>query len=333
MNDTTGHTSASSASGPSDDLRGGRPEPRIILLLPVVVATAAMVAAAVALSGDLPARIPTRWGLDGAVTATMSVWSYTVVAALVGVLVTALFVGIRERVAPMSVQRVVGGLAVGVPLALATLHVGTLLVAADAADARGFPGLVGLAALVVLVAGQLGGAALVRPVPRRTVVLDPVAIEVRPGEEVVWTTRTAAPAWLWAVLVSAAVVGVVVATVVQPVVGAVVLVVLVASIGLLSAHVTVGPAGLRVRTGPLGLVRMAVAVEDVVAVDAIDVDPLAHGGWGLRLMPGLRAVVFRRGPGIRVEQRDGPVTIVTVDGAAEAAGVLRAHVEAATGLP
>ena len=62
-------------------------------------------------------------------------------------------------------------------------------------------------------------------------------------------------------------------------------------------------------------------------------DPLTHGGWGWRVLPGLRAVVHRAGPGIRVQQADGPTIVVTVDDAAEAVGVLRAHLDddAATG--
>jgi hypothetical protein len=76
--------------------------------------------------------------------------------------------------------------------------------------------------------------------------------------------------------------------------------------------------------------RLHVPIAEITTVDAIVVDPLdplAHGGWGIRLLPGLRAVVFRRGPGIRVVTADGRATIVTIDGAAEAAGVLRAHLD------
>lgn len=339
MNDAIRPSSSSDPGGiPADPGRRDRehrtgdrraPEPRVLLVLPLVVAIVVMVSTAIGLAADLPARIPTRWGLDGTVTATTSLWPYTALVVLVAVLDTTLLVVIRDRVGPAGVQRVVGGLAVGVPAALATLHVGTLLEAVDGRGDGGFPGAVGLAAVLVLVVGELAGAALVRPVHHHTVVIDPVPVDVAPGEAVVWTTRIAAPAWLRLVLATVGAVGAAIAALVQLLVGVLVLVGAALALGLLSARVTVGPAGLRVRTGPLGVVRMTVATEDVVGVDAIDVDPLVHGGWGLRLMPGLRAVVLRRGPGLRVVQRDGPVTIITLDGAPEAAGVLRAHVEAA----
>ena len=88
---------------------------------------------------------------------------------------------------------------------------------------------------------------------------------------------------------------------------------------MLVARVTVVPRGLAVRLGPGGLVRLRVPLARVTAADAIVVDPLAHGGYGLRLMPGLRGVIFGTGPGLRVEQQDGPTTVVTIPDAAEAA--------------
>lgn len=95
-----------------------------------------------------------------------------------------------------------------------------------------------------------------------------------------------------------------------------------------SITVAVGPPGLRVRFGPLGWPRIAVAVADVEHVEVEDVEPLAYGGWGYRALPGVRAVVIRWGPGLRVTRRGRPDLIVTVDDAATAAGVLAAHVAA-----
>ena len=97
---------------------------------------------------------------------------------------------------------------------------------------------------------------------------------------------------------------------------------------LTSITVAVGPAGLRVRFGPLGWPGVRVPLEGITGVELEDVDPLSYGGWGYRILPGVRAVVVRRGEGLRIARAGRPDLIVTVDDAATAAAVLAAHVEA-----
>lgn len=94
---------------------------------------------------------------------------------------------------------------------------------------------------------------------------------------------------------------------------------------LTSITVAVGPSGLVVRFGPLGWPRVRVPLADVNAVEVEDVEPMAYRGWGYRAMPGVRAVVIRRGVGLRVRRSGRPDLVVTVDDAADAAGVLAAH--------
>jgi hypothetical protein len=71
--------------------------------------------------------------------------------------------------------------------------------------------------------------------------------------------------------------------------------------------------------------RVNIPLERMVAVEAIDVEPTAWGGWGyrgsLRLF-GRAAWVLRRGEGIRVDLEDGKTFAVTVDHADEGAAVL-----------
>jgi len=95
-----------------------------------------------------------------------------------------------------------------------------------------------------------------------------------------------------------------------------------------SIAVAVGPVGLKVRFGPLGWPVIRVALADIERIEVEDVEPLAYGGWGYRAMPGVRAVVIRRGIGLRIVRRGSPDLVVTVDDAATAAGVLAAHLEA-----
>jgi hypothetical protein len=92
-----------------------------------------------------------------------------------------------------------------------------------------------------------------------------------------------------------------------------------------SITVATGPAGLKVRFGPLGWPAIRVPLAAIEAVEVEDVEPMAYGGWGYRVMPGVRAVVIRRGVGMRVRRSGRPDLVVTVDDAATAAGVLAAH--------
>ena len=309
---------------PRDDRR----RRELALALPGVVAAVAVVVSSLLLADRVPATVPSRWGADGLVVDTLPLWGLTLAMGALVVVLAGVLAVVGRRIGPHGAQRLASGLAVGAPLAVLALHVGTLLAAAEGgADAR-FPGGAGLVALGLLVVGTAVTAAVVEPVDQPTTHLAVRTVEVVPGEAVVWSGRTSAPRWLSAVLVATGVVTVPLAAVEVPWVGGLVLVVVLLALSLLTARVTVGPAGLRIRLGPLGVVRLDVPLDEIVAVDAIEVDPLAHGGWGVRLMPGLRAVVFRSGPGLRVEQRDGPTTVVTLDRAAEAAGVLRAHVDA-----
>jgi len=92
-----------------------------------------------------------------------------------------------------------------------------------------------------------------------------------------------------------------------------------------SIAVSTGPAGLKVRFGPLGWPAIHVPLAEIDGIEVEDVEPLAYGGWGYRVTPGVRAVVIRRGSGLRVRRTGRADLVVTVDDAATAAGVLAAH--------
>ncbi len=102
-------------------------------------------------------------------------------------------------------------------------------------------------------------------------------------------------------------------------------------VGLLAStlsrvRVTIGPKGLVVRYGWLNWPRTHIPSRDIAAVSVEEVQPMRYGGWGYRVVPGARAVVLRNGPAIRVERRDGPAFVVTVEDAAHGAAVLAGHV-------
>jgi hypothetical protein len=122
------------------------------------------------------------------------------------------------------------------------------------------------------------------------------------------------------------------ATVVRVTTGTFVLGATLVAVGILlwwstSITVATGPSGLRVRFGPLGWPVIGVPLDAIERIEVIDVEPLAFGGWGYRVMPGVRAVVIRRGVGLRVGRADRPDLVVTVDDAATAGAVLAAHLD------
>jgi hypothetical protein len=96
-----------------------------------------------------------------------------------------------------------------------------------------------------------------------------------------------------------------------------------------SVRVSVGPTGLRAGFGPLGWPRLRVELSEVTSVTIEDVVPMVYGGWGYRMLPGVRAIVIRSGEGLRVGRRGRSDLVITVDDAEVAAGVLAAHVERA----
>lgn len=73
---------------------------------------------------------------------------------------------------------------------------------------------------------------------------------------------------------------------------------------------------------PVQTIRLA----DVVAVEAIDVVPMKHGGWGYRGSLRLfrrAALNLRRGPGLRFQLAGDRTFVVTVNHAEEAAQAIK----------
>ena len=52
------------------------------------------------------------------------------------------------------------------------------------------------------------------------------------------------------------------------------------------------------------------------------VNPMAYGGWGYRLRPGVRAIVTRGGESLRLVRAEKADLVLTVDDAATGAGVI-----------
>ena len=315
------------------------PRPRVPtreLVVPVL-ATLAVALAPVLVWSRLPDPIAIHWGIDGrpdgSAPLIVDAVLLTVMTALVGLLPVLSAASADRRVARMLV-----GLAHGMVGLFVVLRVRTLQLNLDAPswDAAGPLTIVDLAVMLLAVAplfvlgASLGGRRpeVVRPTR-------PFTTPALPADgRLVWVGHQSWP--VGRVLGPALVVlgGAVTTLRVAPetlLLGATLAFAGIALWWFTSITVAVGPAGLKVRFGPLGWPRVRVPLGRVEHVAVEDVEPMAYGGWGYRVMPGVRAVVVRRGPGLRIRRSGAADLVVTVDDAATAAGVLAAHLAAGRG--
>jgi hypothetical protein len=83
-----------------------------------------------------------------------------------------------------------------------------------------------------------------------------------------------------------------------------------------SVRVEADEGGATVEIGPFGWPRTSIPMEEITDAAAFDVKPMAYGGWGYRVRSGVRAVIIRSGPAVRIERSQGPDLLVRVDDAA-----------------
>lgn len=95
--------------------------------------------------------------------------------------------------------------------------------------------------------------------------------------------------------------------------------------------VRVDQEGLRVHSALLPWCLTDIPPEEVIGVQALDLDPMAWGGYGLRVLPGRTAYVVTGGEGIVVHRTDGrrfAVEVTDGDAAEGARALLRVAGEA-----
>lgn len=93
---------------------------------------------------------------------------------------------------------------------------------------------------------------------------------------------------------------------------------------LLDVRLSAGPEGVGLSFGPWAWPRIRVAAAEIEGTSVEQVNPLAYGGWGYRVRPGVRAVLIRRGPAIRIVRQDGPDLLVSTPDAQRLADALAA---------
>ena len=96
-------------------------------------------------------------------------------------------------------------------------------------------------------------------------------------------------------------------------------------------RVTISGGGVVVSLGWWGYPMWKVPIDSVERAELETVVPMAYGGWGYRVRPGVRAVVARGGEAIRLVRADGPDLVYTVDDAETGAGLVNAIVGARRG--
>ena len=315
------------------------PRPRVPVRELAVPALATLVVALAPLLvwSRLPDPIAIHWGIDGTPDGSapliVDLVLLAVTTALIGVLPV-----LSAATADRRVARLLVGLAHGMAGLFVALRVRTLQLNVDAPswDAAGPLTLADVGLMLVAVAPLfalgwwLGGRH-----PEVVRATRPVTVPELPADgRLVWVGHQSWPVGRVLGPVLVALGGAVTALRVAPetlLLGATLASAGVALWWFTSITVAVGPAGLKVRFGPFGWPRVRVPIAAVEHVEVEDVEPMAYGGWGYRVMPGVRAVVIRRGPGLRIRRAGGADLVVTVDDAATAAGVLAAHRAAARG--
>ncbi|WP_116949810.1 DUF1648 domain-containing protein [Jiangella endophytica] len=311
--------------------------------LPIAIGA---VGAALVLSwrDQLPARVASHWGVDGAADGFSSVstvaWLVGGFAVAFAVIGLALVLTVR---ADATITRVVAATTAGTTgfvTALVVLLTERQRGLADAAAVE-LPGATIPLALAAGVAAAVLAALLV---PRRTSGARPLGplppgaseaphLDVGAAERVVWT-RSAATGGVPAVVLVAGI-GV---TAIVGVLGrqwwvlGLGLGLAVLAVAMFSITVTVDERGLTVR-GRFGRPRMHTSLDRIARASTVTVRPARDfGGFGYRVsaigpLKGTRGYVLRGGEALLVERTDGARTLVTVDDAGTAAALLNALLE------
>lgn len=292
------------------------------------------VATAVARSwrAELPVPVASHWGPDGRADGFSSLTGTLAVMLGFGLTLVLGFGAVTLLLGQSAVIRRVGAAAtIWSALFLSLMTLGTLYVQRGLADARDVDGIGGvvLVAIIGSLVPAIAAGVFVAGDPRlpttAAVAADAPRAELVAGDRTTWTAPTnAGPA----IGVGFVVVAFVLAAVVLTRIWALLIVVgLVAFLvaAMLSWTVRVDRLGLTVRSA-FGWPRLRVPLDEVVRADVVTVRPLRDfGGWGLRVGRGGRVgVVLRSGEALLVQRSGGRSVVVTVDGAATAAGVLNA---------
>lgn len=307
---------------------------RAALVATIWVPLAIVVAAEVVVIGIGSTGSPqliTHWGTDSDRTGPW--WTYAIIIAAIGFPVIAImgfFMARATRVAGTNAW--MPAIAMGITVFHAVgMGVGSVVLnGSPFAPALPLAGGVLLAAAAAVLTWWL----LPHEAPAAETMRAADALPVRPGEVAAWTGRVELPAWLMAIIATAAavliVLGVSLLLTIGPRLWPIFLApTLLLAVLLVTAHfvATAGPRGFVVRSA-IGWPRLRIPATDLAKAGVVAVDPMADfGGWGFRWVigpthKGRWGILTHRGPGLEVFRNDGRSIVITVDDPGTAAAVL-----------
>ena len=295
-----------------------------LTLVPALLLAAIVLPTALAWS-ELPDSMATHWGFDGTPNGHMAP---SVLLLLVAGLFAAVSLGVwgASRRMPFEARSFIAGLAGigGLLAAVQWIAVDLNRGNVDWIEAGEFNGIhllvVFAAAMVLGTIGWLlaGPAAATEQSPARH--SGPI-LQLEPGTSAVWSGRGRGVV-LIVIGASVLVAAVAIWSVASLVLLAVALLVLVFS----EVRATVSDAGVVVSLGWLGVPSWLVPLDTITEAEVEDVSPMSYGGWGYRVRPGVRGVIVRGGPSLRLRRKDRPDLVLTVNDAERGAGLVNALV-------
>jgi len=260
-----------------------------------------------------PDPVAVHWGISGEPNGTLPLWLYAI-GVVGGMLLSwyGLITGTRRG--PNAPLTTVAYFIIGLFAAINAQVLYSNLDTGRWQDARNLDALTlaGLLVMSLLAAGLgwlLAGGKGAVPAD--------VPIEVPDTAATTWS-GTASNLWV----AFTAAVPIAFAFVLEPVWIALMVVIALLVVTFAFVRVDVDDRAVRIALGPLGLPKRKLPIRKITGAGAIEIRPLAYGGWGWRIRPGRRSYMIRGGPAIRIERPNGVAVIVTVDDAPEGAAVI-----------
>jgi hypothetical protein len=281
---------------------------------------------------ELPDPVASHWNAAGEPDGFSTLGGIISLLLGLGGALVLVFGGITWGLGQSAVNRRIGAAGtVWVALFISIVVVGSLEIQRGLADARDAGGL-GNVLLVAFLGSVVPAIVVAAVVPgdlrlpaTEAVAADAPRVTLVDGERATWIARVSSPvAFVVGIPVLVLAVGLVWVTRAWAV-AFVNVAVLLALVTLSSFVVRVDRDGLTVRSS-LGWPRYRVPLDEIVRSDVTQVSPMREfGGWGWRVgRDGRVGVVLRKGEALIVQRTGGRAVVVTVDGAATAAGLLNA---------
>lgn len=279
----------------------------------------------------LPDPVAIHWGIDGRPNGSMQVFfMFILTLVFVGIPAVVMFFASRRKPAYRgTMSHVMSAMAFMCTLAVHTSCsiVYNNLDASDWTRAVIEGGLLTqiiiLLGVLVLMTGLAFWLGRLIEVPDKPVSALPSA-NLKPDDRAVWigTTRSM---WALPTLVGCIVLGIFMLIYQGTPIGLLPIIVAIVCIPFLSIRVLANNSGVHLSFGPISWPKRYVPLKDILQARAIDVIPMQHGGWGYR--PSIKhrgnlSIVLRGGEGLELVLEGNKKLVITVDGAAEGAGLI-----------